>query len=86
MGGVNRRRLLRRLSGGARNNVAFSDFTDLVKGFGFDLERISGSHHIFVHPAIDELVNLQPVGREAKPYQIKQFLNLVEQYNLRLED
>jgi predicted RNA binding protein YcfA (HicA-like mRNA interferase family) len=58
----------------------------MVKGFGFRLERVSGSHHIFIHPAIPELVNLQEVKREAKPYQIRQFLRLVERYNLKLED
>ncbi|MCP9469925.1 MAG: type II toxin-antitoxin system HicA family toxin [Nitrospira sp.] len=58
----------------------------LIEAFGFELKRVSGSHHIFVHPAIAELVNLQEVGGEAKPYQIRQFLRLVERYNLRLED
>ena len=33
-----------------------------------------------------ELVNLQDVGGEAKPYQIRQVLRLVERYNLQLED
>ena len=56
----------------------------LVEAYGFSLERISGSHHIFVHPDIPELVNLQKVGGEAKPYQIKQVLKLVETYNLKL--
>ena len=41
---------------------------------------------MFVHPDIDELVNIQEVNGEAKPYQIKQFLELVEQYDLKLED
>jgi len=58
----------------------------MVEGFGFRLARVSGSHHIFVHPAIPELVNLQEVKGEAKPYQIRQFLRLIERYNLRLED
>jgi predicted RNA binding protein YcfA (HicA-like mRNA interferase family) len=58
----------------------------MVEGFGFRLVRTSGSHHIFTHPAIPELVNLQEVKGEAKPYQIRQFLRLVEMYNLRLED
>jgi predicted RNA binding protein YcfA (HicA-like mRNA interferase family) len=58
----------------------------LVEAFGFSLSRISGSHHIFEHPDVRELVNLQEVGGRAKPYQIKQFLTLVERYNLRLED
>ena len=56
----------------------------LVEGFGFRLSRVSGSHHIFVHPVVKELVNLQSVHGEAKPYQIQQFLRLVERYNLTL--
>jgi hypothetical protein len=48
--------------------------------------RINGSHHIMAHPGIPELLNLQEVGREAKPYQIRQMLRLVERYNLQLED
>lgn len=82
---MNRRRLLLRVIQGALNNVAFSDFTDLVEGFGFRLARVGGSHHIFTHPNIPQLVNLQEVRGEAKPYQIRQFLRLVERYNLRLE-
>jgi len=56
--------------------------TGLVEGFGFRLARRSGSHHIYAHPRISELVNLQEVGGEAKAYQIRQFLRLVERYNL----
>jgi len=80
------RRLLKRLSEGQLRNVAFGDMINMVKGFGFRLDRVSGSHHIFIHPAIPELVNLQEVRGEAKPYQIRQFLRLVERYNLKLED
>ena len=58
----------------------------MVEGFGFRLDRVSGSHHIFVHPEIPELVNIQEVKEEAKPYQIRQFLRLIERYNLNLED
>jgi hypothetical protein len=35
---------------------------------------------------VPELVNLQEVAGEAKPYQIRQFLRIVERYDLRLED
>ncbi len=83
---MNLRKVLRRLSEGHLNNVAFNDMRTLIEAFGFELKRVSGSHHIFAHPAIAELVNLQEVGGEAKPYQIRQFLRLVERYNLRLED
>lgn len=83
---MNRRRLLKRLVEGHLKNVAFADLIDLVEGFGFRLARVKGSHHIFTHPTIPELVNLQEVKGEAKPYQIRQVLRLVERYNLKLED
>jgi len=80
------RRLLKKLSSGSLQNVPFSDMIKLVEGFGFQLGRVSGSHHIFTHPGIPELINLQEVKGEAKPYQIRQFLRLVERYNLSLEE
>lgn len=67
-------------------NIAFNDFTQLVEDFGFHLSRVSGSHHIFSHPKIKELVNLQNVKGQVKPYQIKQFMDLAERYNLQLEE
>lgn len=83
---MNRKKLLRRLAQGAVQNVGFEDMTHLVEGFGFVKARSSGSHNIFAHPSVPELVNLQNVGGEAKPYQIRQFLRLVERYNLLLEN
>ncbi|MDJ1184273.1 type II toxin-antitoxin system HicA family toxin [Roseofilum casamattae] len=67
-------------------NVSFNEFVSLVEGFGFVLERTNGSHHIFIHPDIPDLVNIQNYKGQAKIYQIKQFLQLVEQYNLTLGD
>jgi len=83
---MNRRRLLARLSQGSLNNVRFAELSDLTEAFGFTLARVSGSHHIFVHPSIPELLNLQEVRGQAKPYQIRQLLRLVERYNLSLEE
>lgn len=54
--------------------------------FGFQLDRTSGSHHIFSHPGIPDLVNLQEKDGQAKPYQVRQFLRLVERYDLTLDD
>ena len=82
---MNKRRLLQKILGGSKN-IAFNDMIALVEAFGFRLSRVNGSHHIFTHPEIKELVNLQNVGGQAKPYQIKQFLRLVERYDLRMED
>jgi predicted RNA binding protein YcfA (HicA-like mRNA interferase family) len=83
---MNRRQLLRRLARGSIANVDFADMVDLVEGFGFQLARIRGSHHIFVHPDVPELVNFQEVHSQSKPYQIKQFMRIVERYNLVLRD
>jgi predicted RNA binding protein YcfA (HicA-like mRNA interferase family) len=35
--------------GGA--NIAFRDFRRLMEALGFRLNRISGSHHIYIHPS-----------------------------------
>jgi len=78
-------KLLQKILSGSRN-VRFGDMVALVNAFGFRLSRTKGSHHIFTHPGIPELVNLQEVHGQAKPYQIKQFLNLIERYNLEMED
>ena len=83
---MNRRRLLARLIRGAVHNVEFLDMVNLVEGFGFRLVRVNGSHHIFGRPGIPKTVNLQPDRGDAKPYQIRQFLRLIERYGLSLED
>ena len=83
---MDRKKLLRRLTQGAVHNVAFADRVNLLEGFGFELSRASGSHNIFFHEEISELVNLQNVRGEAKPYQIRQVLRLIERYNLTMED
>ncbi len=82
---MNRRKLLHSILGGSRD-VHFRDMVGLIEGFGFHLSRTNGSHHIFTRPDIPELVNLQNAEGKAKPYQIRQFLKLVERHSLKLED
>lgn len=82
---MKKQKLLERILSGSRN-IRFNDFVGLVEAFGFELSRVRGSHHIFEHPNIPEILNLQNNKGQAKPYQIRQFLQLVEQYNLELED
>lgn len=82
---MSKQKLLKRILAG-QHNVRFSDMVSLVVAFGFHLSRVTGSHHIFAHPDVPELVNLQVVGGRAKPYQIWQFLKLVERYDLKLSE
>ena len=82
---VNRRRILQRALTGGRN-LHFEEIVSLAEGFGFRLARVSGSHHIFIHPDLPEPINLQNVDGRAKPYQVRQLLKLVEKYQLNLQD
>ncbi len=83
---MDERKLLARLARGEMANVAFGDLCGLAERLGFELRRVSGSHHVFAHTEIPELVNLQSVRGQAKPYQLRQLMRLVERYDLRLED
>lgn len=83
---MDERKLLVRLALGAVANVAFADMRRLAEAMGFELRRVGGSHHIFAHRDIPELINLQAVRGQAKPYQVRQFLRLAERYDLKLEN
>lgn len=78
-------KLYRRLVNNQKN-VKFSDFLLVVESFHFELDRIGGSHRVYQHVAVpQEFLVLQPdKNDQAKPYQIKQFLSLVEAYNLSM--
>jgi len=52
----------------------------------FGCPVFNGSHHIYVHADVSELVNLQNVNGQAKLYQVKQLLCLIERYNLQMEE
>jgi hypothetical protein len=77
--------LWERLSNGDVRNVDFAEFCRLIEAFGFELRRISGSHHIYRHPRLPRPLSLQPRNGEAKPYQIAQFMNIVAEFGLSME-
>ena len=81
---MDRRRLFFRILN-KQTNVKFADFIVLVRAFGFVCVRTSGSHKIFHHAGTSEMLNLQNYRGEAKPYQIRQFLAIVEKHSLRME-
>ena len=64
------------------NNPADVDFGDVkpwLQGFGFRLERVVGSHHIFRHPITKAKLNFQPDrSGKAKTYQVKQAIKAIE--------
>jgi len=52
-------------------NIPFDGLLHLLGELGFE-ERIRESHHIFIRTGVEEILNLQPRGSHAKPYQVKQ--------------
>ena len=80
-----REQIRERLAAGDLRNVNFAEFRRLVESFGFRLRRISGSHYIYTHPQVPRPLSLQPRNREAKPYQISQFLDIVREFGLTIE-
>ncbi|PZS27946.1 MAG: hypothetical protein DLM58_17955 [Pseudonocardiales bacterium] len=83
---MNPRSLLDRLVHGQLTNVRFADAQRLAEALGFELDRVRGSHHIYRHPGIGQRINLQARGGQAKPYQLRQLLDLVERHALRLKE
>jgi len=69
------------LTGGADANVEFALLCQLLSRLGFQ-ERVRGDHHIFTRYDVVEIVNLQPKGRKAKPYQVKQVRSILIKYRL----
>ncbi len=67
-----------------RAAMRFRDFRRILEAFGFTLDRVRGSHHVFKHPLVSRALNIQPRGDKAKPYQIDQFLDIVEEFGLKI--
>ena len=80
-----KRKILEKVLAGSRN-IKFNEMVTLIEAFGFSLARISGSHHIFTHAEVPEIVNIQNKKGEVTPYQVRQFLSLIEEYNLTMEE
>ena len=73
------------LSGASDANIDFQAFRNMLTRLGFS-ERIKGSHHIFSHDDFPDILNLQPDGSKAKPYQVKQVRRLLTNTALRQID
>ena len=63
-------------------DITFRDFVRLLEFFGFEHQRTKGSHRSFAHPDCPALLVIQPKGKDAKRYQVREFLDLVEKYGL----
>lgn len=67
-------------------NVRFDKLCNAAEAFGFLFKGGKGSHRIYVREGIREILNFQNVEGKAKPYQVRQFIKIVEKYYLVEED
>ncbi|MGF1497396.1 MAG: type II toxin-antitoxin system HicA family toxin [Elainellaceae cyanobacterium] len=77
--------LIKVLSGTSDKNIVFSDLCKLLSQLGFDM-RIWGDHHIFTKDGVEEILNLQPIGNNAKAYQVKQVRTVILKHKLGGQD
>lgn len=71
------------MSGTQDRNIKFSDLQRILEVLGFQC-RIKGDHFIYWKNSVDEIINIQPDGNKAKPYQVKQIRNIILKYELEV--
>ena len=80
------RQTLRLDIGQIAGSVPFRDFQRLLEAFGFVLVRTAGSHRQYAHPKVTRILSIQPRGKHAKSYQIEQFVAMIEEFELSMEE
>jgi predicted RNA binding protein YcfA (HicA-like mRNA interferase family) len=66
--------------------LSFAEFRQILMAYGWTLDRIGGSHHIFRHPSIPRPLPITADGKDARRYQMRQARDMIEQFGLRLDD
>lgn len=64
--------------------LRFSELQRLAECFGYEYVRTRGSHHQYKHPDTRTTLNLQPDGKSAKQYQVRQLLDEADKLGLSL--
>ena len=77
--------LRRLLSGTADAAIRFDELCSLLESLGFE-KRVRGSHHLFRKTGVQEMINLQKDGAQAKPYQVKQVRAVILKARLGAEE
>lgn len=64
-------------------NVSFDELQTILLSFGFELDRVTGSHHVFFIETDDERKILTvPFRRPVKPVYVKKAVQLIDKYIL----
>ena len=73
--------LLAILRGPRAKHFLFSDLRLVLERLEFQC-CIKGDHFIYMKSDIEEIINIQPMGNMAKPYQVKQVRGVILKYQL----
>jgi len=65
-----------------QGTVAFRDFEALLEELGFAFKGQKGSHRIYLHPSVGRPFPVQPDGKEAKRYQVRQLRDMIRKYRI----
>jgi hypothetical protein len=73
------------LTGRSDANIGFADICHVLECAGFIRKPGQGSHTIFHKDGVEEIINLQPIGNNAKSYQVKQVRNPLLKYQPEID-
>jgi predicted RNA binding protein YcfA (HicA-like mRNA interferase family) len=83
---VKPKKLYELLRESSARTVSFRDFERLLRAFGFELDRTTGSHRHYVHPNVPQVMSVQPDAKDAKRYQVRQLLDIVAEHALSIDE
>ena len=63
--------------------IRFARICKIAEAFGFQTRQGPGSHRIYYKDGVREILNIQNEDGWAKPYQVRQFIKIIEKYDLR---
>jgi len=66
--------------------LRYHELKQILEHFGFRLAIMNRLHNIFVHEALPELLNVQNINGQVKPFQVRQVIQLLYKYQLQAQD
>lgn len=63
--------------------IRFTRVCQIAEAFGFQTRKGAGSHRVYYRDGVREILNFQDQSGWAKAYQVRQFIKVIEKYNLQ---
>ena len=79
---MNKRQWLEELKANPKK-IRFARICKIAEAFGFQTRQGPGSHRIYYKDGVREILNIQNEDGWAKPYQVRQFIKIIEKYDLQ---